>query len=297
MKIIKIKGGLGNQLFQYAFAKYVEKISGEVVKIDTTYFDKIEGDKIRIFHLDKFKISLEIASKIEIESMLLIKNKLNPKKLGYKILTLMESYINPKYFKEGKNTICEENIIKYSYFDGYFQDSSYVTKVWGNLMNEIIIKQPNPILKAYFDEIKSQNSVFLGVRRGDYFSSKIALKTYGNLDKDYFAAAINLMKERIINPKFYIFSDDPLWVIDNLSLNDVGINYELISKNVLSDIDEFQLMANCKNAIICNSTFHFWAAWLIPQTDKIIISPNPWFINRNDKVIPEDWISINRNGL
>jgi len=100
MKIVKLKGGLGNQMIQYSFAKLLEKNTDEEVKLDLTYFDGIRGDTIRMPRITNFNLSLPIATRDEINDMCKISHEGNPLTTAYKLKLLLEMIINQKYFFE-----------------------------------------------------------------------------------------------------------------------------------------------------------------------------------------------------
>lgn len=298
MKIVKIKGGLGNQIFQYAFAKYLEKTTNDVIKLDTTYFDKILNDRIRIFHLDKFQIDLDIATENEIKSKLIFKSikKFDSKGFIYKFLTSLESMLNKLYYKESFNKKLNINFLeKHDYFDGYFQDLFFLEKVVSEM--KLFFQQFHFKYKRYnedFIKIANENSIFIGVRKGDYIKTQRAKKKFGNLGVSYFLESVKYMNLLITNPKYYIFTDDPEWLMNNMGKNTLDNNFEFIFSKNYTDIEEFALMSFCKNAIISNSTFHFWAAWLIENKEKKIIAPYPWKLNEKVNIVPKDWLLMER---
>jgi hypothetical protein len=134
----------------------------------------------------------------------------------------------------------------------------------------------------------------LHVRRGDYLKVPI----YQILESEYFENAIQIVLSNISTPIFYIFSDDLKWVSDNLVSLFIknNINFHLINDTKI-DIEDFYLMSKCKHAIISNSTFSWWAAWLGDSNKKLVIGPEKWFKigvdnYNNFDIIPNRWIKI-----
>lgn len=138
-------------------------------------------------------------------------------------------------------------------------------------------------------KIKSSNSVLLNVRRTDYLNTHY----HGVMDKEYLEKGIEIIKSKIEKPYFFLFSDDIEWCKENLKYEDMTI----VDHSYKGDRFSYylQLMMNCKNFIIPNSSFAWWAAWLNNDDDKVVICPKNWFtdskIDTSD-LIPENWIRI-----
>jgi hypothetical protein len=139
------------------------------------------------------------------------------------------------------------------------------------------------------EKIANENSVFIGIRRGDYLSSKKMKNHYGETDLNYYKKAIDYIKNKVKNPKFYIFSNEIEWIKRN-----VDIDGEVIYRdNYVSDSQELYLMSKCKHSIIGNSTFHWWGAWLNNNKGKIVIAPKRWFADNSPiEIIPDKWIKF-----
>lgn len=294
MKIVKIKGGLGNQMFQYGFAKLMEKLTGEEIKIDMSSYDKFINDSIRKPRLLKYNISLSIASFSEIENMK--KFQVNSPLTNFdKLKVVLEVISNRKYYLETNRGYREpDQLVNYSYFDGYWQSWRYVEKIEKELRKEFLPNyQMNINTINLQKEIERENSVFIGIRRGDYLTDK---RHYGSFGEQYYNAAIRKIVKTVNNPVFYIFSNDIGWVKKNLDLDRHRVVYRE-NENIIDDFEELQLMASCKHSIIGNSTFHWWGAWLINNPDKIIVAPKRWFFdNKPIDIVPPTWIRIDENG-
>ena len=289
MKIVKVKGGLGNQMFQYSFARLLEALTNEEVKIDMSAYDCNNADEVRKPRLLKYNISLDIASPDDIKKNRRFQVKNSPLTTGDKIKMLFEIALNRKYFFE-----TDRKLIKYNYFDGYWQSWRYVDVVAEQLRAEF---KPNYTMHentlAIQNTMQGENSVFIGVRRGDYLAEQ---EHYGSLGEQYYNAAIKKVLESVSNPVFYVFSNDIAWVKENLNFSDRKVIYRE-QEEIIDDFEELQLMRSCKNAIIGNSTFHWWGAWLIENKDKIVVAPYNWFFDEKQiDIVPPDWIKIDKNG-
>jgi len=289
IKIVKFKGGLGNQLFQYSFSRYLQIHSGEKsVKIDFSWFEALNpASKLTI---ERLNVRFEKATSVDIKKLCGVKNPFKPKTLPYKLFVATESAFNPHYYFSKKNEfLSDKKITHYRFFDGYFQDWRYSSEIRNELLKEISPKADLPKkVTDIIELIKTQNAVFIGVRLGDYLNEQ---DRYGILDETYYNTAIAFIKDHVQNPIFYVFSNDVPKVKTSLAFS-VPVIF-LADTVQLSDFDELMIMKNCHHAIIPRSTFHWWAAWLIQSENKIVVTPKPWFINgENIDIIPPEWHEI-----
>ncbi len=291
MRIVKLKGGLGNQMFQYSYAKLIEKITGDIVKLDYTSFQSLNSDNIRVPRITKFNISLDAATQEDIRDICIISHNSNSLSLKYKVGIFAESRLNKKYFLEPNRAyIAPESLMSYRYFDGYWQSWRYVDLVKDEILRDFT---PNYVMDSRTvclqEELMTQNAVFVGVRRGDYSKEK---SHYGSFGSDYYLSAMRYIEERVINPTYYIFSNDIPWCKENLNWDGRTVIYREQEKQV-GDFEELMLMASCKHAIIINSSFHWWGAWLISGKEKTVCCPEKWwFDDKPIDIIPDDWVRI-----
>lgn len=249
MVIIKLKGGLGNQLFQYATARNLSLILKTKLFI---FSNKIEKDNLEKFNISSRRIS---------------KNR-------YKLFLKFKSFTEYKeeYFSYNKEVLkLKNNII----LDGYFQSEKYFINCRETILNDLKI---NKSLKStsldLLNEIKKTNSISIHIRRGDYAENSEVNKIHGCVSLSYYENAINLISEKTKNPVYFVFSDDISWAKSNLNI-DAKVYYSEFNKN--SAYEDLKLMSKCKNNIIANSSFSWWGAWLNTNPDKIIIIPKRWF--------------------
>lgn len=288
---VKIHYGLGNQLFQYALAKSLHISNKKSVFLDTSFY-ATERSLInpRNFQLDQFQINL----------LTITDDRINNKSISLrkKIFNKINNYCRP-YFKQSivfeKYIDYDENIkfIKQgAYLLGYWQDERYFQSIESELRNDLKFSI-KPIGKNLFflDLISKQNdSVCIHIRRGDYITDDFVKNNLEICSLEYYYEAIKLIKEKISNPLFYVFSDEPDWVRDNFK---PSIVYNLIDHNSEADATEdLRLMSACKHTIISNSSFSWWAAWLNNYNGKIIIAPKVWRKNNRDMYTPKSWIRI-----
>lgn len=284
MKIVRVLGGLGNQMFQYAFyLSLLEK--GFDAKIDIT---QLRNYKLHNgYELENiFNINPQIATYDEVK-------KLSRNRKNEMISKLCRKFLPEKSFEylEKSYSIYDEgvyNTIGDTYYQGYWHNEKYF-----NGIKNIVIK--NFTLKHEFEnrnleilqEIENRNSVSIHVRRGDYVNHPYL----SNICNDeYYSNAISKIQSIINKPIFYIFSDDIEYCkVLFQSLNAIYINHNN-EKN--SHYDMF-LMSKCKHNIIANSSFSWWGAWLNCNPNKIVIGPSKWnFRDKKFDILPEKWLKI-----
>jgi len=291
MRIVRLKGGLGNQMFQYSYALLLKKSTGEKVYLDFSSYKALEADNIRVPRIVKFNISLAAASSEDISQICKLKHNRNSQTFLYRVGIFIERIINSKYFIEpNRSYITPSSIINYLYFDGYWQSWKYVDEVVDILEEEFVPKQElSNSTACSIDAIKNENAVFVGVRRGDYCEER---SHYGSFESGYYERAMSYIDSKINSPVYYIFSNDIEWCKKYINWG----NHNIIFRETQSQIDDFEelmIMKACKHAIIVNSTFYWWGAKLIANKDKIVCCPTKWFFdNKPIDIIPIDWVRI-----
>ena len=291
MIIIHIIGGLGNQMFQYAFAYALSKKRQTDLKLDITGFNHYD---LRSYRLHAYTIKETFASKREINTG----KYLSENTVQYLIRILKRkrretatTYYEEKHFHV-TNTILD--MTDAVYFAGYWQSEKYFVEYRAELLN--IFRLKNPLLETsqtFLHSIHATNSVSVHIRRGDYVTDPTTNDFHGTCDLNYYQNAVEYVKNCVENPHYFIFSDDLDWAKDHLHFFDqktfIEYEYDAI------DYEEMYLMSQCKHNIIANSSFSWWGAWLNQNAEKIIIAPKKWFnapsINTSD-LLPSAWIQL-----
>lgn len=286
MIIINLKGGLGNQMFQYAFGRALAIKNNDDLKLDISSLNQAEkiGNIYRPFSLDLFNIHKDLATPSEIEAY----------KKPLSLLTKIKTRIQNTLWGDQSNLFKAEHLNQNGnlYLDGYFQSPLYFESIRVVLLNEFTLTSPLPKYgQEIIEQIKSSKSVSVHIRRGDYQSNPVVKKQFGLCSKDYYQTAINKIHIDLKDVKFFVFSDDISWVKANLNLPEDSV---FVSSPELKDAEELTLMSTCQHNIIANSSFSWWAAWLNQNPDKLVIAPTPWFdtINYDTHLIPKSWIMI-----
>lgn len=284
MIIIRLFGGLGNQLFQYAAARALAEHRGGELKVDVSRF---ENYKLRNFDLAKLPIDFALATpeKISrlkaISSVQRIKQRLFPYRYKH---FYKEPFFHhdPSFFRLGNNV----------YLQGYFQSEKYFLPITDTIRREYDFTPVVPDhIKAEGARLKQVTSVSVHIRRGDYNNPEVQ-DVHGVLPTSYYEKAVDLIRKQCPNAVFYIFSDDPDMAVRELNISDAVV---LSGKTSKTHFEDIYLMSCCRHNIIANSSFSWWAAWLNNQPNKIVIAPKNWF-NKGPKdtqdLLPQTWVSI-----
>jgi hypothetical protein len=289
MIIVQLTGGLGNQLFQFAFGKTLAIKNNCKLKLDMSMFDL---DLKREYSLAPFTIDAEVATKSEC-------NILKGENLGY------YDRVKKKIFYSRSKIIQEQHISfspanltiqKPAYLIGYWQSEKYFIEFKKQIFNSFqICLKPSVDNQSLLDRIESCNAISLHVRRGDFIQEEQTKQVHGSCSMEYYQKAIEHISNYISDPVFFIFSDDIQWVYQNLNLQFTAFIVDI--NNGKSDYEDLRLMSKCKHHILANSSFSWWGAWLNQSEDKIVIAPKIWFAdermnNETSDLIPEEWIRI-----
>ena len=208
-------------------------------------------------------------------------------------LLLLFPFLNRKVKIENGSNYQNQSFNDTYCFDGYWQSYRYLNAITPSLQFEDQLI--NDISADYINAIEQSEAVFLHIRRGDYLN-KENQKVFAECPLDYFENAANRIKEDIKNVHFFVFSNDIQWVKSHLKLNDNEVTF-IQNEGNSCDLKDFYLMTRCKHAIISNSTFSWWAAYLINNNDKKVIAPKYWYNdismnNATKDLIPPTWIRL-----
>lgn len=290
MKIVKLKGGLGNQMFQYAYAKLLQTLTDEEVKLDYSAYEINNGDSVRKPRICQFSLTLDGCSKEELKKINVLSHVGVYSSIKYKAGIWIENKINKKYYLAPREYINPKKVLNYSYYDGYWQNVAYIEPIKKQLMEDFMPKEKiSNATSRIIEEIKDKNAVFIGVRKGDYTSEK---SHYGTFDSGYYISAMKYINERVENPIFYVFSNDVQWCKENMDWGTFQVIYREPDQQI-SDFEELILMTKFKHAIIINSTFHWWGAYLIQNKYKIVCCPEHWFFDDcHIDIYPSEWVKM-----
>jgi hypothetical protein len=286
MIIVKLQGGLGNQMFQYAAGKTLSAKYYVPLFLDHSFLERnrqSDGHFIaRKYELNVFNISSNRLSNDVVDQY--FESGSDKKIYLYKEQPV--SY--DRGFKKIKPTV---------YLDGYWQSHRYFKDITEIIKLDFSFKK-NELINKYsilINEILRGNSVSIHVRRGDYIPSAGTIKLYNMCTVEYYKKAVSILLKHYADAHFFVFSDDIKWAEENLKYDSTPIHF--IHKSNDADWLDMYLMSLCKHNIIANSTFSWWAAWLNANSNKIVVAPEKWFnveragFNLNN-LCPKDWIKI-----
>ncbi|MCX6719146.1 MAG: alpha-1,2-fucosyltransferase [Candidatus Taylorbacteria bacterium] len=290
--IVQTIGGLGNQLFQYAFARSVSDRLGTDFKLDISPFNTFYKDVNNPYVLERFNTKVTLAADSDMFGLVWLRghNQLfnflyNRLRLKY---LMKKRYYHEKGFPFDPGVFPRDNI----YFEGFWQTQKYFEHIAGPLRTELTLKDPLSALSAEMDgRIRKTVSVSIHVRR---YADEAKIPWFGFCSVDYYERAAKLIREKVPNCVFYLFTDNHDWVRRNFQ----SFTYPYIAVENTSDKshEDITLMSHCKHHIIANSSFSWWGAWLNPDPKKIVIAPKVWFehAKKNDTrdLLPEEWVKI-----
>ena len=286
-------GGLGNQFFQYAFGRHLALNSGKRLRINVESF---KHDAKRELVLDRYQTDYEVMPLQEINTWLRSYWNLTP--LMKKLYRLYLPASMQRFFREELNRGFHYWLLKAKkgFFYGYWADERYFRSSRERILEDLTLKSENltDTFKESRDRLEEGRSVAIHIRRGDYVSNQEANSTFTIIGIEYYRKAVLLMKEKLRNPVFYVFSDDMMWVKKHLNFPGSEVRY-VSDYDLGEDYLEFELMRSCAHFIVANSTFSWWAAWLAENTNKIVICPEKWYVDdtMNDlHSLPESWIRL-----
>lgn len=294
MIIIKMNGGLGNQLQQYALYEKMRSL-GKEVKLDISWFYREVGKSSkRDLELNYFPgVTYEVSKEEEISGI--VGNRNIIKKIGEK-LHLMSSpfYVESQMYDENLFNL-DDKIL-----EGYWACEAYYADILKELQKKLEFPEvKNPKNIRMKEKMEQTNSVCVHIRRGDYLTEENQRMFGGICTEEYYDAAIRYMKEQIEDVRFYIFSDDMTYVRQRYE--DKGFTFVDINHGKDSFWDIY-LMSCCKHNICANSTFSFWGARLNQNEKKIVVRPLKqkncdWYVPEKMKQLWKGWTLIDENGV
>jgi Glycosyl transferase family 11 len=262
--IVRLQGGLGNQMFQYAFGRSVS-----MYRNTPLYFDRAAVDRCRDhrrYMMDAYDVRMEFITPPN----------------------------GPVYQEKGMPY--DANVLLTdpgSLFSGYWQTERYFIKDLVRKELSLPKGEPNEGTKRILQRIKDRVSpVAVHVRRGDYLRPGTK-DFHGCFGAEYYKSGMNYFRE-LVHPTFFVFSDDPEWCRDTFYKSDV----EIVQVNKSSELEsawDIYLMSQCNHALISNSSFGWWGAWLNPYEHKVVLAPKKWFQapEMDDRdIVPQGWRKI-----
>lgn len=294
MKIVNIIGGLGNQLFQCAFAIALkEEFPDEEIKVNISCFRGYplhNGFEIEDIFPD---LNITHASTKDLMKVAWPWTHYKLWQIGSRILPQRSSMTIDTNYKEDFSF---DMIKNKSYFDGYWQSPKFFEKHKDKIVEAFKFPHISDINNLeILNKIKTQPSAFIHVRRGDYINHPI----FGGIcTLDYYLNGIEILRKKYEFQQFLIFSNDINWCKENLTKPLAGASVIFVDWNKGSNSHfDIQLMSKCAGGIVANSSFSWWGAWL--SSSNKIICPFQWTNdpNINSEIIPDSWIRCDNNHM
>jgi len=297
MIIVRLMGGLGNQMFQYAAARRLALRHGTDVAFDDSYFKQCPpGDTPRVYMLHRLSVVARFATATEVAEM-----GGAAKSLWKRVLVGMRRAAGlvrhpPQQFREPYARFCPEvlHLPDDVYLIGYWHAEQYFADVAETIRAELMVRTTltGRNLESA-QRISDCESVAVHFRRGDYVSSAKTMAFHGVFSPDYYQMALDALQSRVNRPRLFVFSDDPQWVRQHVKFS---VPFEVVDHNPPGqEHEDLRLMSLCRHAIIANSSFSWWGAWLNSNPDKVVIAPRRWFaderMNSSD-LIPPNWLRV-----
>lgn len=289
MDVVVIFNGLGNQMSQYAFYTQKKKLN------DSTCFIPFCRDHNGLELSNVFGINIKLTLKqkfLYILFRLLLTEKFPI--LSYPIIKMF-NFFNIKIQKENFDYSFKLSYLNHSkgiiFYYGGWHSEQYFVKSRKDILKKFVFNEINDNANlSHIKHIVSTNSVSLHIRRGDFLNAA-NINLFGDVcTLNYYTKAVELIESKVSNPHFFVFSNDLVWVKENLNINNVTYVDCNSGNNSWKDMC---LMSLCKHNIIANSTFSWWGAWLNKNSDKIVVSPSRFLkYDSFTDVYPDSWIKI-----
>ncbi len=292
MTILKLQAGLGNQMFQYAYARRLALETNSELKIDLWWYtNQAKIDTQRTYGLSDFNIQESFATEKEVHLY---------HSLAYRLYRKVKKNIERRIFNRSDFVYYPIKPKKNAYLEGFWNSEKYFKKYEDIIRKELSLKtELGNEAKLIQNEIinSTKTTVLIHIRRGDYILNPHASTFHGVKDVSYFENALQTLKSKLgeVEQHIHIFvvSDDITWAKENVNFGTSSVTF--VSRPEIKDYEEIHLMSLCQHFIISNSTFSWWGAWLSTSKNKIVIGPKQWVndpsIDTRD-VMPPEWIRV-----
>jgi hypothetical protein len=282
--VVRLLGGLGNQMFQYAIGRALAEKRGDELLLDASAYDEPQpGLTPRRYELGGLRIRAALCG-----AWLRWKFRRPP------WVPWLRRYVYVAESSHHFDASLSQWRDLHLYLDGYWQSERYFDSVRTALLSELSpASPPDERNSELLEEIRASNAVAVHVRRTDYVQNEELRALHGVCSVDYYQRAMAYVCERLDAPRFYMFSDDPDWVRENLS---APAEARYVAHNGADrGAEDLRLMRECKSFVIANSSFSWWGAWLSSHKDKIVVAPRPWFADPNEDegdLVPAGWVRM-----
>ncbi len=302
MIITKLSGGLGNQMFQYSIGRSLALKRKDKLFLDVSgYEHQNKADTKREYELSIFNIRDKFASEEQITRLKGKRGSFSERVLSARYSKLARAIFSfdSRYHLENADQKFENRILKIkldAYLEGWWQSYKYFDDIKDILQKEFTFKKKlSPKNTLILKQITRSESLGVHVRLGDYVSK---YKSYFvNQPPTYYRKAIKHVYSKRKIDKTYVFVEKgKRKLVEKLILK--GVKFQVVEANPDHNWEWqelLELMKNCKHQIIANSSFSWWAAYLNPNPNKIVVAPKKWLVHQKFNIsdrIPPSWIKI-----
>ncbi len=292
--VVRLQGGLGNQMFQYAFGAAVSVEFDARLKFDSRYLSSFETK--RNLDLTSLRVPYEEAQSKDLSRFRMVNSDRTSPLLAR--LTRHHLFENRKVVREpdfGYHPGLTKIDHAGKYFIGYWQSYKYFEGIRQKLGRDLETRSAlSPKAKLLEAEILGQKSICLNVRRGDFAHNPETKSFHGLMSIDYYTRALNALRSQGDFDRVFVFSDEPEWCRENFSF-DKDLNVVSHSHAGPSFSHYLHLMKSCSGFVIPNSTFGWWAAWLSGCSADNVVAPEAWFASNSfdtQHLIPAGWTRV-----
>ncbi len=300
MIVVILKGGLGNQMFQYALGVALSQKHNVSLTLDTTFLNDrtprpnftLRRYELGTFNAEpNFTLFSRLSFLLPVPLLWLGLSQVTARALS---LVGIRPYVrqvgdgfDPSILNRGGNLT----------LDGYFQSERYFEACSDLIQKELSFRgEVTPEFEAAAGRMENGESLCLHVRRGDYVKNPVVTETMGVLGADYYTRAFGALREKTDISHVYVFSDDTEWCRANLSFGSIPVTYEG-ELPARTGPEAFRLMTHAKNFIIGNSSYSWWAAWLGTKGKNggFVVAPQTWSLSggsARSEILPERWIRV-----
>lgn len=294
MIIVRLQGGLGNQMFQYAIGRALSLKNNTTLGLDThDLMDRTAHPgqvTFRNYDLDLLSVTAQVLTQDQIPARYRSLGTGITSRITRKIRDVFVPHAGVEQQFHFDGDVLDSG--PESYLTGYWQSPRYFEGYEDTIRADFKVAKPLPeIVVTLQKQIKEQQSVCIHVRRGDYVGSKV----HDVVTKEYYDQALKMLQSKVAIDCIYVFSDDIKWCEENLTFSYLTIFVGAEYAGERAIVGHFELMRACTHFIIPNSSFAWWAAWLSESPDKIVIAPKQWFVDASidsTDVTPKEWIRI-----
>lgn len=286
--IVRLRGGLGNQLFQYAFGRSVSLSRGVPLLLDGSLLEEEDSANTRRpYALGPFNISARLIDRAEAIAL-----GVPTSRVGLWFARRARRFRGTQYVRErhfGYDAEILELARSRAIFEGYWQ-SEYYFQSCGEKIRKDLTSEESPLVQQISEEVGTGRSVSVHVRRGDYVTNPVAARFHGLCSSSYYERCFQFIESIVDEPRYYLFSDDQDWIVREVGRFPRAV-VPVSSRYCLNAHEELLIMSRCRHHILANSSFSWWGAWLDERSDSVVVAPALWFqsgISTSD-LIPVRW--------